>query len=313
MAALLGPGDAHLELLRRAVDQVQVTAVRDAILLSGEAEGVAKVQRLIGDLLTAARAGGQLNRAQVEYAVSSYRGGQTDQVVEQLAEVVLVTDRGKPIRARTAGQRQYVETIQRHDVTFAVGPAGTGKTYLAMACAVRALRAKEVSRLILCRPAVEAGERLGFLPGDLQAKIDPYLRPLYDALYDMVDLDRAQRQLERNVVEVAPLAFMRGRTLNDSFIILDEAQNTTPEQMKMLLTRLGFGSRAVVTGDVTQTDLPAGAKSGLNHAVELLGAIPGIAVVRLGSEDVVRHPLVQRIVEAYGRAQDQPRPRPGAS
>ena len=263
------------------------------------------MEALLRDLLSVIRDGQPLNRGQIEYAIRSYRAGETDKVGERLSEVVLVSDRGKQIGARTPGQRRYIQAMYRHDITFGIGPAGTGKTYLAMACAVRALRAKEVSRIILCRPAVEAGERLGFLPGDLQAKIDPYLRPLYDALYDMVDIERAQRHLERNVVEVAPLAFMRGRTLNDSFIILDEAQNTTPEQMKMFLTRLGFGSRAVVTGDVTQTDLPSGAVSGLRQAVSILDGIRGIAVSWLGSEDVVRHELVQRIVEAYGRQSDR--------
>ncbi|NUP98552.1 MAG: PhoH family protein [Armatimonadetes bacterium] len=306
LSALLGPADEHLNLLRSAVDNVQLTAVRDAILLSGEPAQVGLAEKLLDDLLGVVRSGHALTRSQVEYAVRSYRGGETEKVGEQLTEVVLVTDRGKPIRARTPGQRRYVQAIDSHTITFGIGPAGTGKTYLAMACAIRALRAKEVSRIILCRPAVEAGERLGFLPGDLQAKIDPYLRPLYDALYDMVDIDRAQRHLERSVVEVAPLAFMRGRTLNDSFIILDEAQNTTAEQMKMFLTRLGFGSKAVVTGDLTQTDLPSGAVSGLHNAVEILDDISGIAVSRLGSQDVVRHELVQRIVEAYGRLQPKP-------
>lgn len=259
------------------------------------------VRRVVEELLGLARGGQPIGRGQVEFAARSLRSGDLEGLAAQLAEVVLVTDRGKPIRARTPGQRRYVQAILAHTLTFATGPAGTGKTYLAMACAVRALRDKQVSRIILCRPAVEAGERLGFLPGDLQAKVDPYLRPLYDALYDMVDLERAQRYLERNVVEVAPLAFMRGRTLNDSFIIMDEAQNTTVEQMKMFLTRLGFGSQAVVTGDVTQTDLPSGAVNGLRHAVSLLRPLEGVAVVELRSEDVVRHELVQRIVEAYAR------------
>ncbi len=303
LAAILGPGDEYLDLLRQCPGAVRITATRDALLLQGEDEAVGQVAAVVDDLLTVIRRGQALGRSQIEYAVRSLRGGKPEALAEHLAETVLVTDRGKPIRARTPGQRRYVQAIENHDITFGIGPAGTGKTYLAMACAVRALRIKEVSRIILCRPAVEAGERLGFLPGDLQAKIDPYLRPLYDALYDMVDLERAQRHLERSVVEVAPLAFMRGRTLNDSFIILDEAQNTTAEQMKMFLTRLGFGSKAVVTGDVTQTDLPAGATSGLRHAVDILAGIDGIAAVRLGSEDVVRHELVQRIVEAYGRHQ----------
>jgi phosphate starvation-inducible PhoH-like protein len=215
------------------------------------------------------------------------------------SEVILATDRGKPVKPHTQTQRDYVQAIARADVTFAVGPAGTGKTYLAMAMAVRALSDKRVSRLILTRPALEAGERLGFLPGDIQAKVDPYLRPLFDALYDMMDLDKAQHLVERGAIEVAPLAFMRGRTLNDSFVILDEAQNTTPEQMKMFLTRLGFGSKAVVTGDITQTDLPRGQLSGLNQVREILPGIPGIAFIHFSDQDVVRHELVQRIIQAY--------------
>jgi len=212
--------------------------------------------------------------------------------------LALRTPRG-PLRARGAHQRAYLESIRGHDLTFGVGPAGTGKTYLAVACAVEALAAERVRRLVLVRPAVEAGERLGFLPGDLTQKVDPYLRPVYDALYEMMGFDRVARAIERNVIEVAPLAFMRGRSLNDSFIILDEAQNTTVEQMKMFLTRIGFGSRAVVTGDITQTDLPAGRMSGLRHVLRVLRNVPGVSFVHFDVADVVRHPLVQRIVQAY--------------
>ncbi|MBI5834280.1 MAG: PhoH family protein [Armatimonadetes bacterium] len=309
LAALLGPHDEHLAILQRGAQPVVITATRDALLLAGDDDDtVRRTQRVIGELLYLLERGQPLSLSQVEYAAHSLAGASDQPLAEELGETVLVTDRGKPIRARTPGQRRYVKALETNTITFGLGPAGTGKTYLAMACAVRALRTKSVSRIILCRPAVEAGERLGFLPGDLQAKIDPYLRPLYDALYDMESLERAQRHLERNVVEVAPLAFMRGRTLNDSFVILDEAQNTSPEQMKMFLTRLGFGSKAVVTGDQTQTDLPRNAPSGLNHAVDILGDIKGIGICRLGSEDVVRHELVQRIVEAYdrqGRALDE--------
>ena len=303
LAALLGPTDEFLRLLQEAEPAVKLTATRDALLLTGEPGAVERLEQMLGELLQHLRSGQALSRSQVEYAVRSLRQSETEPLAEPLKESVLVTDRGKRIRARTPGQRRYVKQILAHDLTFGIGPAGTGKTYLAMACAVHALQTKAVSRIILCRPAVEAGERLGFLPGDLQAKIDPYLRPLYDALYDMVDIERAQRYLERAVVEVAPLAFMRGRTLNDSFIILDEAQNTTREQMKMFLTRLGFGSKAVITGDVTQTDLPRDTPSGLLDAAEILSELSGIGIVRLGSEDVVRHELVQRIVEAYGRHQ----------
>ena len=205
------------------------------------------------------------------------------------------------IRGRGANQQQYLQAIRSHDLTFGIGPAGTGKTYLAVACAVEAMQRESVRRLVLVRPAVEAGERLGFLPGDLSQKVDPYLRPMYDALYEMIGFDRVARLIERNVIEVAPLAFMRGRTLNEAFIILDEAQNTTVEQIKMFLTRIGFGSRAVVTGDITQTDLPAHRQSGLKHALEVLDGVKGIAVTRFTAKDVVRHPLVQRIVEAYER------------
>ena len=213
--------------------------------------------------------------------------------------MVAITHRGKQIKCKTLGQQEYVQAIRDHDLTFAVGPAGTGKTYLAMALAVVALKNKEVERIVLTRPAVEAGEKLGFLPGDLTQKVDPYLRPLYDALYDFMGVDSYQKLLERGTVEVAPLAYMRGRTLSDSFIILDEAQNTTSEQMKMFLTRLGFHSKVVVTGDVTQTDLPAGKKSGLTEALEILKDIPEIGMVHLTAKDVVRHELVQKIVEAY--------------
>jgi phosphate starvation-inducible PhoH-like protein len=254
---------------------------------------------LLSELVKLLRLGHPITRGEVEYAARMVGGGEADAGEAVFSEVVLATDRGKPVKPHTQTQRDYVQSIARADVTFAVGPAGTGKTYLAMAMAVSALQDKRVSRLILTRPALEAGERLGFLPGDIQAKVDPYLRPLFDALYDMMDLDRAQQLVERGVIEVAPLAFMRGRTLNDSFIILDEAQNTTPEQMKMFLTRLGFGSKAVVTGDITQTDLPRGQVSGLNQVRQILPGILGIAFVHFSDQDVVRHELVQRIIQAY--------------
>lgn len=299
LAALLGPDDAYLGVLRNAAEPVHIVATRDALMVVGDDQAVGQVEQVVGQLLGIVRSEHTLNAGQVDYAARALRGGELKDLGRHLHEVVLVTDRGKTIRARTPGQRRYLQALSSNTITFALGPAGTGKTYLAMAAAIKSLKSKEVSRIILCRPAVEAGERLGFLPGDLQAKVDPYLRPLYDALFDMVDLERSERLLERGTVEVAPLAFMRGRTLNDSFIIMDEAQNTTSEQMKMFLTRLGFGSRAAVTGDITQTDLPLGKENGLVHAVRVLSQITDIAVVRLTSEDVVRHPLVQQIVEAY--------------
>jgi phosphate starvation-inducible PhoH-like protein len=220
-----------------------------------------------------------------------------------LTDTILTSERGKPIGPRTAGQKVYLDALRTNDLVFCIGPAGTGKTYLAVAQAVAALKAKEVTRIVLTRPAVEAGENLGFLPGDLEAKVDPYLRPLFDALYDMLDTEKAQKLIERRIVEVAPLAYMRGRTLNDSFVILDEAQNTTPMQMKMFLTRLGFGSRMVVTGDVTQTDLPAGQESGLRVASRILGSVKGIAFTHLTKADIVRHSIVQRIIEAYEKSE----------
>ena len=225
-----------------------------------------------------------------------------DELEEALSNVIAISHRGKQIRCKTFGQKQYVNAIRDHELTFAIGPAGTGKTYLAMALAVVALKNKEVERIVLTRPAVEAGEKLGFLPGDLTQKVDPYLRPLYDALYDFMGLDSYQKLMERGILEVAPLAYMRGRTLSDSFIILDEAQNTTPEQMKMFLTRMGYNSKVVVTGDITQTDLPAGKRSGLSDAVEILKNIPEIGIVTLTHRDVVRHELVQKITEAYDHA-----------
>jgi phosphate starvation-inducible PhoH-like protein len=294
---LLGNRDENLRAIQKHF-AARIFARGTELNIEGPAEQVQQVTSLLEELLRLARRGHPITLAEVEYAARQVGAGQAP-ADNLFSEKVLVSHRGKPIKPRTRKQAEYIEAIFKHDLTFGIGPAGTGKTYLAMACAVAAWQRKEVTRLILTRPAVEAGERLGFLPGDIQAKIDPYLRPLFDALHDMLDAEKIQHFMERGVFEVAPLAFMRGRTLNDSFIILDEAQNTTREQMKMFLTRLGFGSKAVVTGDITQTDLPPGQVSGLNHVRSLLGGLRGISMVYFSDADVVRHELVQAIIQAY--------------
>ncbi len=296
--ALFGLNDQNVALIEQ---ECGVTiALRGAeLILTGEAEDTALAESVIRKLTEMIARHELVDRTRIRYAIALAREGKVDMIDEILRSVVAITHRGKQVRCKTLGQQQYVQAIRDHDLTFAIGPAGTGKTYLAMALAVVALKNKEVERIVLTRPAVEAGEKLGFLPGDLTQKVDPYLRPLYDALYDFMGVDSYQKLLERGTVEVAPLAYMRGRTLSDSFIILDEAQNTTSEQMKMFLTRLGFNSKVVVTGDVTQTDLPAGKRSGLAEALEVLADIPAIGMVRLTAKDVVRHELVQQIVQAY--------------
>ena len=297
---LLGSRDDNLRAIEKQF-AARILARGNELQIKGSPHQVEQVSALLGELLRLVRRGHPISKAEVEYAARMV--SKKEQPVEQafFTEAVLVSDRGKAIKPRTRTQRQYIEAIAKNDLTLGIGPAGTGKTYLAMACAVASFQRKEVNRIILTRPAVEAGERLGFLPGDLQAKVDPYLRPLFDAIYDMMDVEKVTKLMELGTIEVAPLAFMRGRTLNDSFIILDEAQNTTREQMKMFLTRLGFGSKAVVTGDVTQTDLPPGQISGLNHVRGILGGIPGIAFTYFSDEDVVRHELVQAIIQAYDR------------
>ncbi len=267
--------------------------------ITGSPEDAELAARVVEKLCELSLRGAQIDRTTLRYAVRLGREDKLERLDDVAFEVVAITHRGRPVRCKTLGQYEYVRAIRSNELTFAVGPAGTGKTYLAMALAVVALRNKEVERIVLTRPAVEAGEKLGFLPGDLSQKVDPYLRPLFDALYEMMGAESYQRLQERGVLEVAPLAYMRGRTLSDSFIILDEAQNTTPEQMKMFLTRFGAGSRVVVTGDITQTDLPAGRQSGLKQALEVLRDVPGIAMVTLDQSDVVRHDLVQAIVRAY--------------
>ena len=295
---LFGFNDQHVALIEQECE-VTLTLRGAELNVKGEEAQVELAVSVIAKLLEMIRRGDLVDRSRIRYAIALAREGKVDMIDEILRSVVAITHRGKQIRCKTLGQQQYVEAIRNHDLTFAVGPAGTGKTYLAMALAVVALKNKEIERIVLTRPAVEAGEKLGFLPGDMTQKVDPYLRPLYDALYDFMGVDSYQKLVERGTVEVAPLAYMRGRTLHDSFIILDEAQNTTSEQMKMFLTRLGFGSRVVVTGDVTQTDLPYGKRSGLAEALEVLSDVPGIGIVHLTSKDVVRHELVQRIVDAY--------------
>ena len=296
--ALAGSNDENLRLIERSVG-ARIGARGNEIRVSGTRQQVERATELLGELIKLVRLGHPITSGEVEYAARVVGAGRVEAADAVFSEVALITDRGKPVKPHTQTQRDYVRAIARADLTFAIGPAGTGKTYLAMALAVAALREERASRLILTRPAIEAGERLGFLPGDIQAKVDPYLRPLFDALYDMMELEKVQRLIQQGVIEVAPLAFMRGRTLNDSFIILDEAQNTTPEQMKMFLTRFGFGSKAVVTGDITQTDLPRGQTSGLNQVREVLPGLPGVAFVYFSDQDVVRHELVQRIIQAY--------------
>ncbi len=294
-AELATLGDGVLDALR---DRLRITILLrgNRLTIQGEDPDVAQARAVVDELAELVEGGHEIGPGTVDAVIAAL--DQAEDLREVMEDVVW-RHRGKRISPKTVNQKRYVDAMRQHTVTFAIGPAGTGKTYLAMALAVAALSDREVGRIILTRPAVEAGERLGFLPGDMLAKVDPYLRPLYDALYDMLEPDRLAAYMEKGTIEVAPLAFMRGRTLNDSFIILDEAQNTSPEQMQMFLTRLGFGSKVVVTGDVTQIDLPREQASGLIQVQDILGAIDGIAFIRFGHEDVVRHKLVQRIVEAY--------------
>ena len=295
---IFGSFDENIRLIETEF-HVAVSNREGELRISGEPEDAMLAAKAIQALLTLSSRGENIGEQEVRYVIGLARSGQEDRVSELTQDVICITAKGRPVKAKTIGQRRYVNSVSRNTVTIGVGPAGTGKTYLAVAAAVAAFRDKQVNRIILTRPAVEAGERLGFLPGDLQSKVDPYLRPLYDALFDMLGAETYQKYLERGNIEVAPLAYMRGRTLDDSFIILDEAQNTSREQMKMFLTRLGFGSKIVITGDITQIDLPADKVSGLREAIRVLKGVEDIAILRLGESDVVRHALVQKIIKAY--------------
>lgn len=301
---LFGKYDANLKLIEENFD-VRLISRGEEISVQGPAAEVAKVESLFVNLLDVLRAGNYLSPQDLRYAIKLAREGRPPDLKEVFAETVLITHRGKQIKPKTHGQMDYVAAIRHGSLVFGIGPAGTGKTYLAVALAVAAYKNREFSRIILTRPAVEAGERLGFLPGDLEQKVHPYLRPIYDALFDTLGLEGYQKLVERGVIEIAPLAYMRGRTLDDSFVILDEAQNTTPEQMKMFLTRLGLGSKAVVTGDITQVDLPPDKCSGLEQVRVVLKGVRGISFIYLTERDVVRHELVQRIIKAYERFEDR--------
>ena len=300
MVAVVGPHDDNLRKIEAAFPSVNITVRGNEITLRGPHTDCSKLENLFNELMVVIRSGNILNVDAVNRAIEMLEHKPVDHPAEVMS-LNIVSNRGRTIRPKTANQKRYVDAIEENTITFGIGPAGTGKTYLAMAKAVAALQAKKVNRIVLTRPAVEAGEHLGFLPGSLSEKIDPYLRPLFDALHDMIDIDSIPRLMQSGVIEVAPLAFMRGRTLNDAFIILDEAQNTTPEQMKMFLTRLGFGSKMVVTGDVTQIDLPNGAKSGLAIIRDILQDIDDISFQELTAEDVVRHRLIGDIVKAYDK------------
>jgi phosphate starvation-inducible PhoH-like protein len=296
--AVLGRNDEYLGLISQQFTS-GITARGTDVIFDGEANEVDLILRVFHELIYLYREGNPVTSHDVRYSLRLIKEGQADFLHQMFSDTVLVTARGRHIKPKTLGQSQYLEAIRRNYITFGIGPAGTGKTYLAVAMAVFSLKNKHVERIILTRPAVEAGEKLGFLPGDLQEKIDPYLRPLYDAMYDIMGAETVQKYMAKNIIEVAPLAYMRGRTLEDAFIILDEAQNTTAEQMKMFLTRMGFGSKMVVTGDITQIDLPRGVKSGLKHAQAVLADTQGIAVLSLNESDVVRHEIVGRIIQAY--------------
>lgn len=298
--ALFGVNDAHLKVMERELN-ISIVTRGETVHVSGADENVTLVEKILQQLLVVIRKSVSITERDVAYAIQLAQQGKIAQFEELYEEEIFKTAKGKSIRVKTMGQRRYIHAMKKNDIVFGIGPAGTGKTYLAVVMAVRALKQGYVKKIILTRPAVEAGESLGFLPGDLKEKVDPYLRPLYDALHDILGQEYTQRMMERGVIEIAPLAYMRGRTLDDSFVILDEAQNTTGVQIKMFLTRLGFSSKMVITGDPSQVDLPKGAKSGLSIATNVLSGVSGLSFITLEQSDVVRHPLVQRIIEAYDK------------
>ena len=301
---VLGELDCHSELIEKELG-VSIHSRGPELKITGESDNVSAAVDVITFLKKTAKLSETITDQNVTYAISMVTSSRSEELMSFDGDCICITTKGKPVKPKTVGQKQYIQTIKDNTITIGVGPAGTGKTFLAVAMAVTALRNKKISRIILTRPAVEAGEKLGFLPGDLQNKIDPYLRPLYDALYEMMGAESFNKNLEKGVIEVAPLAYMRGRTLDDSFIILDEAQNTTPEQMKMFLTRLGFNSKAIVNGDITQIDLPDGKSSGLREALRILENIDDIGIVTLTDKDVVRHTLVTKIIQAYGKYEEK--------
>ena len=305
---IFGSFDENIRLLEKEFN-VTVTNRDGELRISGEAEDVMHAAKAVQAMLTLSSRGEALGEQNVRYIIDMVRTGKEEQISELAGDVLCISAKGRPVKPKTLGQKEYIASVLKNTVTIGVGPAGTGKTYLAVAAAVQAFREKQVNRIILTRPAVEAGERLGFLPGDLQSKVDPYLRPLYDALFDMLGAETYQKYLERGNIEVAPLAYMRGRTLDDSFIILDEAQNTSREQMKMFLTRMGFGSKVVITGDITQIDLPGDKPSGLKEAMKVLKGVEGVSICQLGKADVVRHVMVQRIIKAYEEDEERRGPK----
>ncbi len=308
---VFGSLDENIRLIEQAYNCHIVNRDTEIKITSDDAEGVSLAAKVLEGLFSLASRGEPITTQNVRYCITLVNEGNEDKITELASDVICINSKGRPVKGKTIGQKRYIEAIKNNTITFGIGPAGTGKTYLAVACAVAAFREKKVNRIVLTRPAVEAGEKLGFLPGDVQNKVDPYLRPLYDSLFDMLGTETFHKYLERGNIEVAPLAFMRGRTLDDSFIILDEAQNTTPEQMKMFLTRMGFNSKIVVNGDLTQIDLPERKKSGLKTATAILKDIKDIAIIHLTHRDVVRHELVQRIIQAYDKYEAQ-NPEPAA-